>query len=79
MDAEIKAALRLSTLPGQGKGNDRHYVPPVSQRIRLEASQPVGLQNIGNTCYFNSLLQIYYSMPRFVEQIFSFKDEQSFL
>lgn len=32
------------------------------------------MRNIGNTCYFNSLLQIYYSLPNFVEKILHFKE-----
>jgi len=28
---------------------------------------PVGLENIGQTCYLNSLLQIYFSIPQFVQ------------
>lgn len=38
-----------------------------------QEDQAVGLRNIGNTCYFNSLLQIYYSLPSFVEKIFKFE------
>ena len=38
---------------------------PPDQRMR-EENQPAGLRNIGNTCYFNSLLQVYFSMPEFV-------------
>jgi ubiquitin carboxyl-terminal hydrolase 25/28 len=44
------------------------------QRLR-EKNQPVGLRNIGNTCYFNSLIFIYYSMPEFVKQILNFQDD----
>jgi ubiquitin carboxyl-terminal hydrolase 25/28 len=40
-----------------------------------EKDLPVGLRNIGSTCYFNSLLQVYYSMPQFVTTILNFKDE----
>ena len=32
-----------------------------------------GLANVGNTCYFNSLLQTYFTIPEFVEQIMIFK------
>ena len=51
------------------------YEPPLEERIRKEGAG-VGLRNIGNTCYFNSLLQIYYSIPSFVEKVFILKDEE---
>lgn len=38
-------------------------------------NEPVGLKNIGNTCYFNSLLQIYYHLPEFVKTILTFDDD----
>jgi len=36
---------------------------------------PCGLKNIGNTCYFNSILQVYFNIPGFVEAILDFKDD----
>jgi ubiquitin carboxyl-terminal hydrolase 25/28 len=36
---------------------------------------PTGLKNIGNTCYFNSILQVYYNLPQFVKPVFEFTDE----
>jgi uncharacterized UBP type Zn finger protein len=33
------------------------------------------LKNIGNTCYFNSILQVYYNLPEFVNAILEFKDD----
>jgi len=35
----------------------------------------VGLKNIGNTCYFNSILQVYFNLPEFVKTVFQFKDD----
>ena len=57
--------------------HDRNYEPiaRVDQRIR-EKDQPTGLRNIGNTCYFNSLLQVYYTLPNFVTKILEFEVEQ---
>ena len=34
---------------------------------------PVGLKNIRNTCYFNSLIQTYFMIPKFIQEILSFK------
>ena len=46
------------------------------QRIR-QSGDIVGLKNIGNTCYFNSILQVYYNMPDFVKSIMEFKDDEA--
>ena len=31
-----------------------------------KVQEPSGLENLGNTCYLNSLLQTYYNLPNFV-------------
>mmetsp|Transcript_25425 Transcript_25425/g.39213 ORF Transcript_25425/g.39213 Transcript_25425/m.39213 type:complete len:156 (-) Transcript_25425:2609-3076(-) len=41
---------------------------------RREEDTPVGLKNIGNTCYFNSILQVYFNLPDFVSNIMKFED-----
>ena len=38
------------------------------ERQRMDCD-PVGLKNIGNTCYFNSLIQAYFFMPNFLMKI----------
>lgn len=40
--------------------------------------EPVGLRNIGNTCYLNSLLQVYYHLPEFRRAIMSFRPPEDF-
>ena len=47
----------------------------IEHRMR-ENGQQVGLQNIGNTCYFNSILQVYYNIPQVVSAILEFKDDE---
>lgn len=42
------------------------------------ADEPVGLRNIGNTCYLNSLLQVYYHLPDFRRAILSFRPPEDF-
>mmetsp|Transcript_11692 Transcript_11692/g.48609 ORF Transcript_11692/g.48609 Transcript_11692/m.48609 type:complete len:928 (+) Transcript_11692:641-3424(+) len=41
--------------------------------LRTTMSDAVGLVNIGNTCYLNSLIQLYYSLPDFRRTIFGFR------
>ncbi len=38
----------------------------------LLTNRPVGLKNIGNTCYINSLLQTYFFLPRFRKLILEY-------
>jgi ubiquitin C-terminal hydrolase len=46
-------------------------VIPLTQ-MRRGDSEPVGINNVGNTCFLSSLLQTYYSIPSFVKCIFNF-------
>jgi len=34
-----------------------------SQYLLIDFASGVGLKNIGNTCYFNSMLQTYFALP----------------
>eukprot|EP01080_Neovahlkampfia_damariscottae_P010741 gene10741-3361_t len=42
---------------------------------KREKNFPIGLQNVGNTCYVNSLLQTYFALPPFVDEIFKFPSD----
>lgn len=55
--------------------NSSSYEPLNPEQRKREEGVPCGLKNIGNTCYFNSLLQVYYNLPRFVQEILEFQDD----
>jgi ubiquitin C-terminal hydrolase len=41
----------------------------LDQRQRVESELPVGLKNVGNTCYFNSLLQAIFMLPNISQKV----------
>ena len=45
-----------------------------SESDRGFSDWPVGLQNIGNTCYLNSLLQFYFSVRPFRDMVLEFEN-----
>lgn len=59
---------RLPVLPFV-HGVDRQY------QIRASADAPVGLANMINLCFFNSLAQVYYALPPVRELVFSSEPE----
>jgi len=71
MSKAIEASLKTAT----GEGVKDTYEPLNPEQAVREADTPVGLRNNGNTCYFNSLLQTYFTLPGFVEQIMQFVPE----
>lgn len=40
---------------------------------RNSLDEPVGLKNIGNTCWFNSIVQALYTLPYFRQLILNFQ------
>jgi ubiquitin carboxyl-terminal hydrolase 25/28 len=40
---------------------------------RTSSDEPVGLKNIGNTCWFNSIVQALYTLPYFRQLILNFR------
>jgi ubiquitin carboxyl-terminal hydrolase 25 len=43
---------------------------------RSTSEQPIGLDNIGNTCYLNSLLQYYYTVKFVRNMVMNFQDHR---
>ncbi|TVY26416.1 Ubiquitin carboxyl-terminal hydrolase [Lachnellula hyalina] len=43
---------------------------------RSTSDQPIGLDNIGNTCYLNSLLQYYYTVKAIRDVVMNFQDHR---
>lgn len=52
-------------------------LPDVRGRVRKSLDEPCGLYNIGNTCYLNSLLQVYFHLPDFRRAIMSYRPPPS--
>ncbi|KAL2811128.1 hypothetical protein BJX63DRAFT_433688 [Aspergillus granulosus] len=60
---ETNSALLSSMVSGDVAKSDRNL-----------SEWPVGLQNIGNTCYLNSLLQFYYSIRPYRNMVLDFEN-----
>ena len=71
-ESQINAAILASI-------KQDNYEPLNPEQRKREIGCPVGLKNIGNTCYFNSILQVYFNMPDFVKAVFEFKDDGTVL
>ena len=48
----------------------------IEPNLIREESNPAGLKNIGNTCWFNSIIQSFFHLPKFRNIILSFKFDQ---
>lgn len=80
-DSELQRAIEAS-LEEERKSRQRfelsifHPEANVQKRLRESLTEPIGLCNVGNTCYLNSLLQVYYHLPFFVRRVFSWRENQ---
>lgn len=64
-DVNINKAIEASL-----KANVQGSYEPLELEKRVRnTGEPVGLKNIGNTCYFNSLMQTLFRVPPFVKEI----------
>lgn len=54
-----------------------HVPGSTMQSDRVLSDWPVGLQNIGNTCYLNSLLQFYFTVKPYREMVLDFENNKT--
>lgn len=71
----IAESLKHSAAP-QPSWQDHQFTISPDSRVRTNMRMPVGLRNIGNTCYLNSLLQVYFHLPAFRCTVLSYKLQQ---
>ena len=74
-DQMLNQALMAYYVSNQQNIHSNSYEPLNPEQRKRESDVPCGLKNIGNTCYFNSILQVYYNIPEFVNAILDFADD----
>ncbi|KAJ9464107.1 putative ubiquitin carboxyl-terminal hydrolase 2 [Diplonema papillatum] len=79
-DPELYKALQdsLQTMSqGGGAVSDVYsIVQPPDQLAKADPSLPVGLQNVGNTCYANTFFQLFFALGPFRELLLAFPAER---
>lgn len=75
-DAEMAKVIEASLKTATGEAGSPTYEPLNPEQSIRESDIAVGLRNNGNTCYFNSLLQTYFAIPDFVEEVMKFKQPE---
>ncbi|KAI9757658.1 MAG: ubiquitin-specific protease ubp2 [Chaenotheca gracillima] len=70
---DLRAALRSI---GKEKGSQKiaSFLQPEGSTEAVAPDWPVGLKNIGNTCYLNSLLQFYFTVKPLRHMLLNFND-----
>jgi ubiquitin carboxyl-terminal hydrolase 25/28 len=68
-------ALRVIALDRQSNFLLRKLEDPNAD-VQAGTAEPVGLDNIGNTCYLNSLLQYYYTIKPVRDMVINFQQHR---
>ena len=71
-DEDLSKAIEMSLKDNQGF-DITTYEPLNPIQRKRSGGTPVGLKNVGNTCYFNSLMQVYFTIPNLIKEILNFK------
>lgn len=77
-DLEMNQAIMLSLKENLQTGPSTYEPLDPEHRQRTDGV-PVGLMNVGNTCYFNSLMQTYFMIPQLVREVLNFNPDPSHL
>ncbi|CAK64469.1 unnamed protein product (macronuclear) [Paramecium tetraurelia] len=71
-DIDDQEQLKIGLMASQFQQDNT----PIRDRLKHDY-YPVGIQNLGNTCYFNCLLQIIFYNPNLVESILQYKQQEN--
>jgi len=71
-DENLQRAVELSLQDARRTDLPGSWEPVNPHERAREDGVPAGLKNIGNTCYVNSLLQTYFSLPSFRNEVLAY-------
>jgi ubiquitin C-terminal hydrolase len=72
-DVQLQSVISASIQTGASNISVVSTDPNTRKRTE---GMPVGIQNVGNTCYFNSFIQTYFMIPQICKEILTFPIEK---
>lgn len=72
---DLSKAIEMSLVEQQHSAEQETSRQIPTELIRTDPSIPVGLRNVGNTCYVNSILQTYFHVPKFRQFVLGYRKE----